>query len=90
MSEKIKLTDAEKLVIITKTLELIKNGHRTFICPTIEQFVDSKYAFDAIPELLEYKPFGKSDKNAWWLDDEVGLRNRINVLTKLQIRFNHE
>ena len=79
-----------KYDLITLALSNISNGKSKFICPTIENIlgVGAGKAFKFIPELLEYKPKEvMSPASAWFLCDDEGRQNRIEILQALQERL---
>jgi hypothetical protein len=54
------------------------------MCNAIEHYLEPKEkVFKVFPELLKYKPEGKSKDSAWWYNDEFGKQMRIKVLTEL-------
>lgn len=65
-----------------------------FICVAIETFLphyeDKKKevkAYQAIPELLEYKPKDRKPNNHWFTIDEEGMEKRKSILLELIKRF---
>lgn len=62
-----------------------------FICVGIEKFLPETHikmkAYEAIPELLEFKPAYRDDHNHWWSVNEDGMKIRKDVLHELIHRF---
>lgn len=61
-----------------------------FICVAIEGFLPSLpenkkkiKAYEAIPELLKYKPINRDSNNHWFSIDDNGMEERRRVLLSL-------
>ena len=93
----------EKLNLCKKAYDRIFNYsgpkiHETkFICVAIEYFLPlpSKgqkplKAYEAIPELLEYKPETRSPNNHWFNLDNEGMGKRKFILQDLIKRFEND
>lgn len=93
----------EKLKLCRKAYDRIFNysGPKelriNFICVAIESFLPYSEnrkkeikAYEAIPELLEYKPETKAPNNHWFLTDNDGMEKRKEILSELIRRFENE
>lgn len=94
------LSKEKKFEVCKKAYDRIFNYsgpdiHKTqFICVAIESFLphfeDKKKqikAYEAIPELLEYKPEDRQPNNHWFTIDEEGMEKRRSILLELIKRF---
>lgn len=73
-----------RIEVLSNALISIKTGYHIYMCNAIEHYLMSKdKVFKVFPEILKYKPAGKSKDSAWWYDDEEGKQQRIKVLTEL-------
>lgn len=93
-----KLSNYDKMTICQKAYNLMfvdipeKEVNRVhFICVGIEKFLPETHsklkAYEAIPELLEFKPNNRDDNNHWWPYDENGMNIRKDILHELIMRF---
>lgn len=92
------LSNYDKLMICQKAYDYMfinmpddDNKKVHFICVAIEKFLPETHsklkAYEAIPELLEFKPNNREEGNHWWPYDENGMNTRKEVLHELIHRF---
>lgn len=87
-----KLSRADVLKILRKAKRLIEDYQHDFICCSILEakmglgiYDDNISALNVIPELIEYRPFGRMNGDPWWPSSEREIR--LNVLEDLISRY---
>jgi hypothetical protein len=89
------MIDKLKIVQLAKDIMLNREKyHIDFMCVAIERAAiilecseDSQKGPDVIPEMLKYKPDGTKTNSPWFLVNEDGFKQRIEILDKLIEEF---
>lgn len=72
-----------RIEILEAALKHIDGKERACICLTIDHYTGDGNTFKHFPELLAYKPSGRSDWMSWWPYDKEGNARRVEVLKEL-------